>query len=115
VPIRSAGALERYAWAGGALYVVALITESVISLGFKISQDDSAANIANSLDDHHERLVLVFCLCILSVVGFFTYLTTRSALSRSHHVLRVSARSSRSSPPPASSPCWSLLLLPPSS
>src|SRR2546430_7756962 len=54
VVMGSARALERYAWIGGVLYVVALITEAVISLGFKISQDDSAAKIANSLDDHHK-------------------------------------------------------------
>jgi hypothetical protein len=68
VAMGSARALERYAWIGGVLYVVALITESVISLGFKISQDDSAAKIANSLDDHHKRLILVFCLSILSAI-----------------------------------------------
>jgi hypothetical protein len=67
--------LERYAWIGGVLYVVALLAESVISLGFKISQDDSATKIANSLDDHHKRLILVFCLCILYVAGFVIYLT----------------------------------------
>lgn len=78
----SARALERYAWIGGILYVVALITESVISLGFKISQDDSAAKIATSLDDHHKRLILVFCLCILYVAGFVIYLTRLDDLLR---------------------------------
>lgn len=78
----SARALARYAWIGGILYVVALITESVISLGFKISQDDSAAKIATSLDDHHRRLVLVFCLCILYVAGFVIYLTRLDDLLR---------------------------------
>ena len=66
---------ERYAWIGGILYVVALLAESLISVGFKVSQDDSAAKIAASLDDHHNRLILVFCLCILYVVGFVLYLT----------------------------------------
>jgi hypothetical protein len=75
-------ALERYAWAGGILYVVALIAESVVSLGFKISQDDSAAKIASSLDDHHERLILVFCLCILYVLGFVVYLSRLNDLLR---------------------------------
>jgi Domain of unknown function (DUF4386) len=78
----SARALERYAWIGGILYIVALVTESVISLGFKISQDDSAVKIANSLDDHHKRLILVFCLCILYVVGFVIYLTRLDDLLR---------------------------------
>jgi hypothetical protein len=82
VATRSARTLERYAWIGGILYVVALITESVISLGFKISQDDSAAKIANSLDDHHKRLILVFCLCILYVIGFVLYLTRLDDLLR---------------------------------
>lgn len=74
--------LERYAWIGGVLYVVALIAETLISVGFRISQDDSAAKIASSLDDHHKRLILVFCLCILYVAGFVLYLT------RLHHLLR---------------------------
>lgn len=74
--------LERYAWIGGVLYVVALITETAISLGFKISQDDSAAKIANSLDDHHQRLILVFSLCILYVAGFVLYLTRLDDLLR---------------------------------
>jgi hypothetical protein len=78
----SARALERYAWIGGVLYVVALITESALSLGFKISQDDSAAKIANSLDDHNKRLILVFCLCILYVAGFVIYLTRLDDLLR---------------------------------
>src|SRR5919202_592694 len=78
----SPGALERYAWTGGVLYVLALITEAVISLGFKISQDDSAAKIANSLDDHHKRLILVFCLCVLYVAGFVVYLTRLADLLR---------------------------------
>jgi hypothetical protein len=39
--------LARYAWAGGVLYVVALVTEAVISVGFKVSQDDSAAILAS--------------------------------------------------------------------
>jgi hypothetical protein len=78
----SARALERYGWIGGILYVVALITESVISLGFKISQDDSAAKIATSLDDHHKRLILVFCLCILYIAGFVIYLMRLDDLLR---------------------------------
>jgi hypothetical protein len=78
----AARALERYAWIGGVVYVVALITESALSLGFKISQDDSAAKIANSLDDHNKRLILVFCLCILYVAGFVIYLTRLDDLLR---------------------------------
>ena len=75
-------ALERYAWMGGILYVVALVSESVISLGFKVSQDDSPAKIAHSLDDHHKRLILVFCICILYAVGFVVWLTRLDDLLR---------------------------------
>ena len=75
-------AWERYAWLGGVLYVVALLAEFVISVGFKISQDDSATKIATSLDDHHDRLILVFCLCIFYVAGFVIYLTRLDDLLR---------------------------------
>ncbi len=74
VDVSPSRALQRYAWLGGILYVVALVAESVVSVGFKVSQDDSAAKIASSLDDHHKRLILVFCLCIVYVAGFVTYL-----------------------------------------
>jgi hypothetical protein len=50
----SSRALERYAWVGDVLYVVALLAEGVLSFGFEVSQNDSAAKIANSLDDHHK-------------------------------------------------------------
>lgn len=83
VPSRSEShALERYAWFGGILYVVALVTESAISLGAKISQNDSATKIANSLADHHRRTILVACLCILYAVGFTIYLTRLRDLLR---------------------------------
>jgi hypothetical protein len=75
-------ALERYAWFGGILYFVALVTESVISLGAKISQNDSAIKIADSLADHHRRTVLVACVCILYAVGFMIYLTRMRELLR---------------------------------
>ena len=81
-PESGSRALERYAWIGGVLYVVALVSEGVLSLGFKVSQDDSAAKIAHSLDDHHERLMVVFSLCVLYAVGFVIWLT------RLDHLLR---------------------------
>jgi nucleoside recognition membrane protein YjiH len=43
---------------------------------------ERAAKIANSLDDHHKRLILVFCLCILYVAGFVIYLTRLDDLLR---------------------------------
>jgi len=75
-------ALERYAWIGGVLFVVALLAEGVLSVGFEVSQNDSAARIASSLDDHHKRLIVVFCLCILYVAGFVVYLTRLDDLLR---------------------------------
>jgi hypothetical protein len=80
---------ERYAWFGGILYVAALLAEAVISLGFKVSQDDSATKIANSLDDHHKRLILVFCLCIVYVLGFVVY------LARLNHLLHLASKERR--------------------
>jgi hypothetical protein len=75
-------ALERYAWIGGLFYVLALIIEGVISVGFKLSQDDSAAKIAHSLDDRHTRLILVFSVSVLYAVGFVIWLTRLDDLLR---------------------------------
>jgi len=36
----------RYAWVAGILFVIALLAESVVSTGPGVSQDDSAAKIA---------------------------------------------------------------------
>jgi len=78
----SARGLERWAWTGGVVFVAALLAESAVSVGFKVSQDDSAAKIADSLDRHHGRLILVFCLCIVYVVGFVVYLARLDDLLR---------------------------------
>lgn len=75
-------ALTRYAWVGGLLYVVALITETVISVGIKVDQNDSAAKIATALDVHHTRVVVVFCVSILYIVGFVFWLTRLDDLLR---------------------------------
>jgi hypothetical protein len=75
-------ALTRYAWVGGLLYVTALITETTISVGFKVGQNDSAAKIATALDVHHTRVVLVYCLSILYIVGFVFWLTRLDDLLR---------------------------------
>lgn len=73
---------ERYAWIGGIVYVVALLAEAVVSLAFKVSQDDSAEKIAGSLADHHRRLILVVSLCIVYAVGFVVYLARLDDLLR---------------------------------
>ena len=76
------GRVQRYAWAGGVLFVVALVTEAVIAVGVKASQNDSAAKIANELEAHHQRLVAIACISILYAIGFTMYLT------RLHDLLR---------------------------
>jgi hypothetical protein len=67
--------LQRYAWGGGVLYVVALVTESVIVAGVKANQNDSATKIATELHDHHHRLVLIACISVFYAIGFAIYLT----------------------------------------
>src|SRR5689334_9238155 len=81
-------ALTRFAWLGGLLYVVALITETVISVGIKVDQNDSAAKIATALDVHHTRVVVVFCISILYIVGFVFWLTRLDDLLRRASVTR---------------------------
>ena len=71
---RRAGPWERYAWAGGIVFVVALVTETVISVAVKADQNDSAAKIATELHVHDQRLVVVACISILYGVGFVIYL-----------------------------------------
>jgi Domain of unknown function (DUF4386) len=73
---------ERYAWAAGVLFVVALVAESAISVGVAVSQDDSAAKIATALDDHRKRLILVACLSVVYAALFVVYLW------RLHELLR---------------------------
>jgi len=43
--------MDRYAWAAGIPFVVALVAEAVIAVGVGVNQDDSAARIANALAD----------------------------------------------------------------
>jgi hypothetical protein len=45
---RVSGAWERYAWAAGIVYVIALVAETVVALGVGVNQNDSAAKIANA-------------------------------------------------------------------
>ena len=71
----SASGLERYAWVGGIVFVVALVTEVVIAVGVKGSQNDSATKIASLLDEHHQRLIAIACISIVYAVGFVIYLT----------------------------------------
>jgi Domain of unknown function (DUF4386) len=72
---RTSGAWGRYAWAAGVLYVVALVAESVVGLlGGGLSQNDSAAKIANVLYDHRGRLLVVTYLSVVYAAMFVIYL-----------------------------------------
>ena len=73
-PTHSAWA--RYAWAAGILYVVALVAETVVGvLGGGLSQNASASKIANTLYDHHGRLLLVSYLSVVYAAMFLIYLS----------------------------------------
>jgi hypothetical protein len=72
---RSSDGWERYAWAAGIVYVVALVGESVIGVtGSVLSQNDSAAKIAAGLHHHEQRLVAIACLSVIYAAAFVIYL-----------------------------------------
>ena len=73
---------ERYAWVAGILFVVALVAEIIVAVGVALSQNDSAAKIANGLHAHETRLTVIACLSVVYAVTFVIYL---SAL---HNLLR---------------------------
>jgi Domain of unknown function (DUF4386) len=75
-------AWERYAWVAGILFIVALVAEFVVAVGVELSQNDSAAKIANGLHVHETRLIVIACLSVVYAVLFAIYL---SAL---HNLLR---------------------------
>ena len=76
VATRTLGAWARYAWAAGILYVVALVAETVVGvLGGGLSQNGSAAKIANTLYDHHGRLLVVTYLSVVYAAMFLIYLS----------------------------------------
>jgi Domain of unknown function (DUF4386) len=79
---RLSSAWERYAWAAGILFVVAIVAESVVSVGVEANQDDSAAKIAGKLHDHRDRLLVIACFSVVFAVAFVVYLI------RLHGVLR---------------------------
>jgi hypothetical protein len=80
-----ARALERYAWLGGVVFVIALVIEVVIALGVKASQNDSATKVARLLEEHHQRLIVIACVSIVYAVGFVIYLTRLDELLRVAH------------------------------
>ena len=77
-------AWERYLWLGGALFVVALVAETIVEVGVHLSLNDSEGKIAAGLQDHHRRLILVACLSILYTPAFVIYLSRLHDLLREH-------------------------------
>jgi Domain of unknown function (DUF4386) len=65
---------ERRAWAAGIVFVVALLTETAISAGLPINQDDSAAKIARQLQDHRHTVLVAAYLSTIYAVAFAIYL-----------------------------------------
>ena len=65
---------ERYAWAAGGLFVLALLAESIVSTGVDLDQNDSAEKIATGLYEHHTRLIVIACLSIVYALSFVIYL-----------------------------------------
>ncbi len=62
----TASAWQRYAWAAGILFVGFFMAETVVSIGVGINQNDSAVKIANALDDHRGRLLVITYLSVVS-------------------------------------------------
>src|SRR5919106_4427071 len=73
----------RYAWAGGIVFVVALLSEAVITAVIPIDQDDSAAKIASEVDDHRKLLLVAAYLSAVYAVAFVIWLCRLHQLLRS--------------------------------
>jgi hypothetical protein len=71
---RAARDWQRYAWAAGIIYVVALVAESVVAIGVGLTQNDSAAKMATALYEHRTRLVVIACLSVIYAASFLIYL-----------------------------------------
>jgi hypothetical protein len=65
---------QRYAWAAGIIYVIALVAESVVAIGVGLTQDDSAGKMATALYEHRSRLVVIACLSVVYAASFLIYL-----------------------------------------
>jgi len=69
----TAGVWERRAWAGGIVFVLALLAETLISANLPINQDDSAVKIAGTLRDHRSTVLLAGYLSVVYAVAFVIY------------------------------------------
>lgn len=66
--------VERYAWAAGLVFVVALVAELVVATGIPLNQNDSASQMANELSKHAGRLIVIACLSVIYTAAFVIYL-----------------------------------------
>jgi hypothetical protein len=78
----SSRTLERYAWAGGVVFVAALVAQTVIAAGIPANQNDSVAKVAAELDAHQQRLIAIACISVFYAIGFVIYLTRLHGLLR---------------------------------
>jgi hypothetical protein len=76
-------------WAAGIIYVLALIAEIVIGASLGIDQEDSAAKIVRTLNDHRDRVLIVSYIAVLYAVAFAIY------LAQLHVVLRIGSSRAR--------------------
>jgi hypothetical protein len=90
---RLAEARECYAWGGGVLFVLALVTEAIVSVGIKANQNDSAEEIARELQIHPPGLaslvliggVLFVALHAVSDIGITVMLGAKVAAYSAQH------------------------------
>lgn len=72
--MRAPAMWERYAWAGGIVFVLALLAESIVAVGIGLTHQDSAATIAAGLHAHEGRMIAIACISIVYAVAFVVYL-----------------------------------------
>jgi hypothetical protein len=82
VAMRTSRAWERYVWAAGIVFVVALVAESVVATGVGLTQDDSAAKIVSGLHEHRTRLLVIAYLSVVYAASFLIYLCSLYNLLR---------------------------------
>jgi Domain of unknown function (DUF4386) len=80
---RASTAWERYAWAAGILYVIALVAETVVGIsGGGLSTSASPTKMASVLHGHRERLLVIAYLSIVYAAMFVIYLCSLYNLLR---------------------------------
>ena len=71
---QSSATWERWAWAAGVVFVLALLAESAVAVGIGLTHQDSAATIAAGLHAHEGRMIAIACVSIVYAVAFVVYL-----------------------------------------